>query len=162
MEARTGTLSLSLCFCLSPSLSVSLSVLCLSARLSVCLSVLFLSLQATWEPAENVPQYFVDKFLNGGELSDDGRDSDCPAIVTMDNQDEPADTVKLECEIKDSVKRGTEDGAAHLESVWKRLGLYSKVGRITLSDWEAMKDILVIPHSWCRVCACTRSNDWQV
>jgi hypothetical protein len=154
---------LSLSVSVSLPLCLSLSDLCLSACLSICMSVCPLSLQATWEPAENVPQYFVDKFLNGGELAaDGGRDSDYPAIITMDILDEPADSVKLESDIKDSVKRGTEDGAAHLESVWKRLGLYSNVGRVTLSDWEAMKDILVIPHSWCRVCACTRSNDWQV
>lgn len=114
--------------------------------------------QATWEPVENVPPHFVDKFQNG-----DGRDGDCPAhAMCMDIQDEPADAMKLESEIKDSVTRATDDGTAHLESVWKRLALYANVGRISPSDWEALKDVLVIPHLWCRVCAGTRSNGWKV
>ena len=61
-------------------------------------------------------------------------------------------------DLYDSVKTGQEEGAVLLAAVWKRLGVFGNAERITHSDWEALKDLLVIPHVWCRVCACTRRS----
>ena len=112
--------------------------------------------QATWEPICQIPKQFIDQFRNGEKAEDDGGQGG------MDFDDEPEDAAKFEAELRESVRRGEEEGAAWLDSVWKRLGQYANVDRISLRDWDALKDVIVIPHSWCRVCASTRANTWQV